>query len=178
MRRGGWRKPRTLAADVGGDTGPVRCLSAWGGWQVVANDYREVDAERVLEVVPWTTGLWLVASQTATWFSNSKSSWRMNLAVTVDSLISCFIIASAMCLLQSAGDALEGAGLNVTSQLVDVSSRESVSSLAQAAKGLGSVTQVAHTAGQSPTMAPPEAILTVDAAIRPPQQGSIRRQCT
>jgi NAD(P)-dependent dehydrogenase (short-subunit alcohol dehydrogenase family) len=64
--------------------------------------------------------------------------------------------------LQSAANALEGAGLNVTTQLVDVSSRESVSSLAQAARGLGSVTQVAHTAGQSPTMAPPEAILTVD----------------
>jgi NAD(P)-dependent dehydrogenase (short-subunit alcohol dehydrogenase family) len=64
--------------------------------------------------------------------------------------------------LQSAADALEGAGLNVTTQIVDVSSRESVSSLAQAAKGLGSVTQVAHTAGQSPTMAPPEAILMVD----------------
>ena len=32
--------------------------------------------------VPRTTGLGLVASQTATWFSNSKSSWRTNLAVT------------------------------------------------------------------------------------------------
>ena len=57
MRRGGWRKPRTLAADAGGDTGPVRCLSAWGGWQVVADEYREVDAERVLEVGPLDDGL-------------------------------------------------------------------------------------------------------------------------
>lgn len=64
--------------------------------------------------------------------------------------------------LQSAANALEGAGLNVTTQIVDVSSRESVSALAQAAEGLGTVTQVAHTAGQSPTMAPPAAILTVD----------------
>lgn len=64
--------------------------------------------------------------------------------------------------LQSAAAALEGAGLNVRTLVVDVSSRESVSALAEAAEGLGSVVQVAHTAGQSPTMAPPEAILTVD----------------
>jgi NAD(P)-dependent dehydrogenase (short-subunit alcohol dehydrogenase family) len=64
--------------------------------------------------------------------------------------------------LQSAAKALEGAGLDVTTRIVDVSSRESVGALAQAAEGLGSVVQVAHTAGQSPTMAPPEAILTVD----------------
>ena len=64
--------------------------------------------------------------------------------------------------LQSAADALQGAGLDVTTQIVDVSSRESVSALARAAEGLGSVTEVAHTAGQSPTMASPEAILTVD----------------
>ncbi len=64
--------------------------------------------------------------------------------------------------LQSAATALQGAGLDVTTQLVDVSSRASVSALARAATDLGSVTQVAHTAGQSPTMAPPEAILTVD----------------
>ena len=64
--------------------------------------------------------------------------------------------------LQSAANALKGAGLGVTTQVVDVSSRESVGALAQAASGLGTVTQVAHTAGVSPTMAPPEAILTVD----------------
>jgi NAD(P)-dependent dehydrogenase (short-subunit alcohol dehydrogenase family) len=64
--------------------------------------------------------------------------------------------------LQSAAKALEGAGLDVTTQLVDVSSRESVSALARAAEGLGRVAKVAHTAGQSPTMASPEAILTVD----------------
>jgi len=64
--------------------------------------------------------------------------------------------------LQSAASALEGAGLSVTTQVVDVSSRESVGSLAQAADALGSVIQVAHTAGVSPTMAPPTAILTVD----------------
>lgn len=64
--------------------------------------------------------------------------------------------------LQSAASALQGVGLEVTTQVVDVSSRASVSALARAAEALGSVTQVAHTAGQSPTMAPPEAILTVD----------------
>ena len=64
--------------------------------------------------------------------------------------------------LQSAATALQGAGLDVATQVVDVSSRDSVSALARAATDLGSVTQVAHTAGQSPTMASPEAILTVD----------------
>jgi NAD(P)-dependent dehydrogenase (short-subunit alcohol dehydrogenase family) len=64
--------------------------------------------------------------------------------------------------LQSAANALQGAGLDVTTQLVDVSSHESVSELAAAAEALGSVVQVAHAAGQSPTMASPEAILTVD----------------
>ena len=45
---------------------------------------------------------------------------------------------------------------------VDVSSRESVRALAQAAAGLGPVVNVVHTAGLSPVQAPPAAILAVD----------------
>jgi hypothetical protein len=59
-------------------------------------------------------------------------------------------------------DTLEAIGHSVTTQRVDVASRESVSSLAKAAAGLGSVAQVAHTAGLSPVQAPPAAILAVD----------------
>ena len=61
-----------------------------------------------------------------------------------------------------AANALQGAGHGVTTQPVAVSSRESVSSLAQAAAGVGSVVQVVNTAGLSPVMAPPTAILAVD----------------
>src|SRR5437764_11307036 len=64
--------------------------------------------------------------------------------------------------LQSAARALEGAGQSVTTQHVDVSSRESVALLAQAATGLGRVAQVVHTAGVSPVQAPPQTILAVD----------------
>lgn len=58
---------------------------------------------------------------------------------------------------------LEGDGFSVTAQVVDVSSRESVDSLAQKAASLGDVMQVAHTAGVSPTQAPTEAVIKVDA---------------
>jgi NAD(P)-dependent dehydrogenase (short-subunit alcohol dehydrogenase family) len=64
--------------------------------------------------------------------------------------------------LQSAADELTGLGHRVTTQTVDVSSRESVHSLAEAAHALGSVTQLVQAAGLSPAMAPPEAILRVD----------------
>jgi NAD(P)-dependent dehydrogenase (short-subunit alcohol dehydrogenase family) len=50
----------------------------------------------------------------------------------------------------------------VTTRPVDVSSRESVNSLAQAAEALGSVVQLVMAAGLSPAMAPPDAILKVD----------------
>jgi NAD(P)-dependent dehydrogenase (short-subunit alcohol dehydrogenase family) len=53
-------------------------------------------------------------------------------------------------------------GLASTSRPVDVSSRDSVRSLAQAAAKLGNVTQVVNTAGLSPVQASPEAILAVD----------------
>ena len=53
-------------------------------------------------------------------------------------------------------------GFEVTTQRVDVSSRESLTALATTAASLGPVTQVVHTAGLSPTQAPLDAILRVD----------------
>jgi NAD(P)-dependent dehydrogenase (short-subunit alcohol dehydrogenase family) len=64
--------------------------------------------------------------------------------------------------LESAATELRSLGHRVTTQQVDVSSRESVHSLVQAADGLGTVIQVVQAAGLSPAMAPPEAILKVD----------------
>ena len=64
--------------------------------------------------------------------------------------------------LKEAADELVGLGLRVTTQTVDVSDRDSVRSLADAADGLGDVVQLVQAAGLSPAMAPPEAILKVD----------------
>ena len=64
--------------------------------------------------------------------------------------------------LASAADALEDLGHQISTQRVDVSSRESVHALAQAAAELGHVVQVVHTAGVSPVQAPAEAVLAVD----------------
>jgi NAD(P)-dependent dehydrogenase (short-subunit alcohol dehydrogenase family) len=64
--------------------------------------------------------------------------------------------------LQSAADELTGLGHRVATQAVDVSSRDSVRSLVDAAHALGRVTQLVQAAGLSPAMAPPEAILKVD----------------
>jgi len=64
--------------------------------------------------------------------------------------------------LDAAAAALEAVGHRVTTQTVDVSSRESVRVLAQAAAELGEVINVVHTAGLSPVQASPEAILAVD----------------
>jgi NAD(P)-dependent dehydrogenase (short-subunit alcohol dehydrogenase family) len=65
-------------------------------------------------------------------------------------------------LLEKAATELEAASYKVSAQLVDVSSRESVRSLADAASALGSLVQVVNTAGVSPNMAPPERVLAVD----------------
>jgi NAD(P)-dependent dehydrogenase (short-subunit alcohol dehydrogenase family) len=65
-------------------------------------------------------------------------------------------------ILEAAATGLEAIGYEVTAQFVDVSSRESVRSLAKSAARLGSVMQVVHTAGLSPNMAPAEKILAVD----------------
>ena len=64
--------------------------------------------------------------------------------------------------LQAVAAALSGDGYQVQTCSVDVSSAQSVGALARAAAALGSVTQVAHTAGLSPSQAPAAAILAVD----------------
>jgi NAD(P)-dependent dehydrogenase (short-subunit alcohol dehydrogenase family) len=58
--------------------------------------------------------------------------------------------------------ALSAEGHRVESRRVDVSSPESVHGLAEHAASLGSVTQLAHTAGLSPSQACAETILAVD----------------
>ncbi|MFE3826885.1 SDR family oxidoreductase [Streptomyces sp. NPDC059092] len=64
--------------------------------------------------------------------------------------------------LDSAAEALRGDGYDVTAHHVDVSSRESVTGLAEAAAERGAVSQVVHTAGLSPAQAPASAVLRVD----------------
>src|ERR1700712_5998588 len=59
-------------------------------------------------------------------------------------------------------DSLAADGYNVESQRVDVASSESVHALAEFAASLGNVSQLAHTAGLSPSQASAEAILAVD----------------
>jgi NAD(P)-dependent dehydrogenase (short-subunit alcohol dehydrogenase family) len=64
--------------------------------------------------------------------------------------------------LQAVAASLTGDGYQVQARSVDVSSAESVGELTREAAALGSVTQVAHTAGLSPSQAPTAAILAVD----------------
>jgi NAD(P)-dependent dehydrogenase (short-subunit alcohol dehydrogenase family) len=64
--------------------------------------------------------------------------------------------------LDAVATVLGASGHSVTTQRVDVSSRESVNSLANTAAELGSVVQIAHTAGVSPAQALPSAIVAVD----------------
>ncbi|MFH9572132.1 SDR family oxidoreductase [Streptomyces sp. NPDC017230] len=64
--------------------------------------------------------------------------------------------------LAAVADLLRGQGHDVVTRPVDVSSRPSVTALADAAAQLGSVTQVVHTAGLSPVQAPADAVLKVD----------------
>jgi len=64
--------------------------------------------------------------------------------------------------LASVAESMSADGHHVDSRRVDVSSPESVHELAEHAASLGSLTQVAHTAGLSPAQAPAEAILAVD----------------
>ncbi|MFC5825430.1 SDR family oxidoreductase [Nonomuraea insulae] len=65
-------------------------------------------------------------------------------------------------LLDSVTGLLRDEGYEVTPQVVDVSSRESVAALAGRAASLGDVRGVVHTAGLSPIQAPVPAILAVD----------------
>jgi NAD(P)-dependent dehydrogenase (short-subunit alcohol dehydrogenase family) len=62
----------------------------------------------------------------------------------------------------AAADVLRDAGFEVSTQVVDVSSRASVHALAVAATALGDVTGVIHAAGVSPSQASPATILKVD----------------
>lgn len=64
--------------------------------------------------------------------------------------------------LASVTESLSADGHDVESRSVDVSSPESVRGLAEHAASLGNVTQLAHTAGLSPSQASAEAILAVD----------------
>jgi len=62
----------------------------------------------------------------------------------------------------AAAEVLASAGFDVSTATVDVSSRESVRALAEAAAALGDITGVIHAAGVSPSQARPEVILAVD----------------
>src|SRR5512132_2308776 len=62
----------------------------------------------------------------------------------------------------AAAEVLSNAGFEVSTAIVNVSSRESVRALVQTATALGDVTGVIHAAGVSPSQASPETILSVD----------------
>jgi NAD(P)-dependent dehydrogenase (short-subunit alcohol dehydrogenase family) len=62
----------------------------------------------------------------------------------------------------SAAEILSHAGFDVSTKVVDVSSREAVQHLAQYASAIGEVTGVIHAAGVSPSQASPRQILAID----------------
>lgn len=62
----------------------------------------------------------------------------------------------------AAADVLSNAGFEVSTATIDVSKRESVHALVQAATAIGDVTGVIHAAGVSPSQASPATILAVD----------------
>lgn len=62
----------------------------------------------------------------------------------------------------AAAKILSDAGFNVTTAVVDVSSRDSVRALVEKATSLGEVVGVIHAAGVSPSQASPGTILKVD----------------
>jgi NAD(P)-dependent dehydrogenase (short-subunit alcohol dehydrogenase family) len=62
----------------------------------------------------------------------------------------------------AAAEVMSDAGFEVSTATVDVSSRESVHALVQAASALGDVAGVIHAAGVSPSQASPATILLVD----------------
>src|SRR5262245_13948393 len=63
---------------------------------------------------------------------------------------------------RTAAKTLEEAGFDVSTVVVDVSSRASVKALAEKAGSIGDVSGVIHAAGVSPSQASPETILKVD----------------
>lgn len=62
----------------------------------------------------------------------------------------------------AAAEILKNAGFEASTATIDVSKREAVRALVQAATALGDVTGVIHAAGVSPTQAAPATILAVD----------------
>jgi len=62
----------------------------------------------------------------------------------------------------AAAEVMRDAGFEVSTAMVDVSSRESVHALVESATGFGEVTGLIHAAGVSPSQASPAAILAVD----------------
>lgn len=64
--------------------------------------------------------------------------------------------------LAAVADQLQGEGYDVETRVCDVSDRDSVTALAQAAAALGDVVRVVHAAGVSPTQASPQRIVQVD----------------
>lgn len=64
--------------------------------------------------------------------------------------------------LASVSQAMTRDGYTVHTVVIDVSSTDSVDDLARRATDLGAITQLAHTAGLSPTQASAEAVLRVD----------------
>ena len=63
---------------------------------------------------------------------------------------------------EAASKLLSQAGFQISTTIVDVSSLQSVQSLIATAQKIGSVTELIHSAGVSPTQAPPAIILQVD----------------
>lgn len=62
----------------------------------------------------------------------------------------------------AAAEVLSNAGFEVSTTIVDVSSRESVHALVETATTIGTITGVIHAAGVSPSQASPATILQVD----------------
>ena len=62
----------------------------------------------------------------------------------------------------AAAKVLSEAGFEVSTAIVDVSSRQSVQSLIKTATAIGGITGLIHAAGVSPSQAPPSTILKVD----------------
>jgi NAD(P)-dependent dehydrogenase (short-subunit alcohol dehydrogenase family) len=62
----------------------------------------------------------------------------------------------------AAAKVLSDAGFEVSTAIVDVSSRKSVHALVETAMAIGTITGVIHAAGVSPTQASPDTILNVD----------------
>jgi NAD(P)-dependent dehydrogenase (short-subunit alcohol dehydrogenase family) len=62
----------------------------------------------------------------------------------------------------AAAKSMSEAGFEVSTAIVDVSSRQSVNALVDTAKKIGNIKGLIHAAGVSPTQAPPSTILKVD----------------